>query len=340
MKYVETREIPLGEIQTNEYHLRDETKEKELDRLAASIEKLGLVHPIVVRFTPESPNAYALVAGERRFLAHQKLERPTIRADVWEATEEEAGEPDKFRRSAEMMTIVSNVQVEPLHLFEMGRRFLRWTTDFGMSDQDIADTLDISPTLVHEAITPIKSIAPAALELIEKNPDKIRRHHIDLLADEAPRTPPEGQVRIVQRIIEQDDKELVQRPSRLPQVARAVRRELRNEKRQRQAATAEPRPVHTDEFKRKKLFDFLEDAENALSSFKAAEIPESMSLIDLKSIEARGERLGRAWPQAVKDMLEEAERNAAARAASGQGDDGANQRDEERPTNVGQRARV
>lgn len=316
MKYVETREIPLDRIEVNAYHLRDETNDKRLELLARSIDKIGLVHPIVVRATPNDERPYTLVAGERRFLAHQKLGRNGIRADVWEANASEASEPDNFRRAAEMMTIVSNVQVEPLHLFEMGRRFLKWADDFGMKDEEIAETLDVPVTLVREAIAPVKNIAPEALQLIEQNIDKVERRHIDLLADEATRTTPEGQMRIVRKIINQEDRELVTRPAKLTEVAVSVRREIRNERKQREATSApSQRPAHTDEFKRKKLFDFIRTAEESLAGFRVAEVPEALSLVDLKSLEARGERLGRAWPQVVKELLTAVEAKAAAGVA-------------------------
>lgn len=347
MKYVDTREIPIAEIETNEYHLREETNRKDLESLAKSIDSVGLVHPIVVRVTPGSPRPYALVAGERRFLAHQMLVRPTIRADVWEATEDEAQQPDEFKRAAEVMTIVSNVQVEPLHLFEMGRRYIRWMEEFGMTEEEVADALGVSTAHVQQATRPLKAIAPEVLEVIEGNIDRIQRAHIELLADEAYRTPPAGQMKIVRKIIDQEDKVLVQRPARLTQVAVDVRRELRQqEKAQRRpegsGLKAEPPSLtveHSDQFKRKKLFDFIRDAEMALSDFEGAEIPNEMSLIDLKSLEARGERLGRAWPEAVSTLIKRAESAAvAATAGVDRRDEGTNGQEE--PSRVGEDAQV
>jgi ParB/RepB/Spo0J family partition protein len=340
VKYVGTREIRLAEIQTNEYHLREETDRKNLEGLARSIERLGLVHPIVVRATPEAALAYALVAGERRFVAHQMLDRQTIRADVWEATEEEAGEPHRFTRAAEVMTIVSNVQVEPLHLFEMGRRYIRWMEEFGMTEQDVAEALGVSPHDVTEAIRPLKTIAPEVLQLIEKNPDKILRRHIDVLADEARRTSPAGQMKIVEKIITQEDKELVQRPAKLAEVAVRVRREERQaEKARKRGEALTARAEHSDQFKRKKLFDFIRDAEMALSDFKGAEIPNEMSLVDLRSLEARGERLGRAWPEAVTSLIKRAE-SAAAAATAGVDRRGQATNGQEEPSSVRQEAKV
>ncbi len=323
MKYIETKELPLEDIETNEYHLRDETSGISLENLMRSIDRLGLVHPIVVRGTPDARRPQTLVAGERRFLAHQKLGRKTIRADVWEASPEEAQSPQDFEKTAEMMTIVSNVQVEPLHRFEIGRRFLKWMNEFNMSEEDIAEDLALPVNDVKEAVRPVRDIAPAALELIEQNVDKIQSHHINLLADEARRTAPEGQVRIVQRIISQKDKELAQDPSKLPAAARSVRRQLRTERKERQereqvkdGRVQDSSVQHSDEFKRKKLFEFISAAEEAMEAFRSAEVPSTMVLVDLKSLETRGAQLGRGWPDVVQSLIAQIEEQASQHVAS------------------------
>jgi ParB family chromosome partitioning protein len=53
-----------------------------IDELAASIRKQGLLQPIVV--IAQSNGRYEILAGQRRFLAHQKLGYKTIRAIVRE----------------------------------------------------------------------------------------------------------------------------------------------------------------------------------------------------------------------------------------------------------------
>jgi len=58
--------VPVGSIQINRDE-RQRTELKDIDELADSIRRLGLINPIVV--TPE----YVLVAGERRLTAHKQL---------------------------------------------------------------------------------------------------------------------------------------------------------------------------------------------------------------------------------------------------------------------------
>jgi len=74
------RAIELGDIYVGEDNVRLTDAKKELDELAASIERNGLLHPVVLKGHYGDP-PYELISGQRRFLAHQQiLKSPTIRA--------------------------------------------------------------------------------------------------------------------------------------------------------------------------------------------------------------------------------------------------------------------
>lgn len=62
----------------------NQTRGENIDVLAASIEREGLLQPIVVRKHPDpkSQKPWMIVAGERRWQAHVKLKRETIEARV------------------------------------------------------------------------------------------------------------------------------------------------------------------------------------------------------------------------------------------------------------------
>lgn len=88
--------IPLGEISPNPWQPRRVFDDAEIQKLATSINEIGLVQPILVRSVPirdtpaESEDAnegvpsrytkFQIIAGERRFRAHQMLGRETINA--------------------------------------------------------------------------------------------------------------------------------------------------------------------------------------------------------------------------------------------------------------------
>jgi ParB family transcriptional regulator, chromosome partitioning protein len=80
-KIVGVREIPLDQLEIGKGQVRLRNVNKEVDDLAASIAKVGLLEPIVVSPT-DDPKKFEIVTGQRRFLAHQKLKKSTILAAV------------------------------------------------------------------------------------------------------------------------------------------------------------------------------------------------------------------------------------------------------------------
>lgn len=71
-------DIPLSEIKIAGTNIRHTDADKDLDELAASIKKHGLLQPVVLIGEYGHP-PYELIVGQRRFLAHKKLGKHTIR---------------------------------------------------------------------------------------------------------------------------------------------------------------------------------------------------------------------------------------------------------------------
>jgi ParB family chromosome partitioning protein len=77
---VQIHEIPLKDIQISDDNVRLSDPERDLDELAASIKKHGLLQPVVLEGEFGHP-PYDLISGQRRFLAHEQiLKLPRIRA--------------------------------------------------------------------------------------------------------------------------------------------------------------------------------------------------------------------------------------------------------------------
>jgi hypothetical protein len=77
------RNIPMSQITADPGQPRKAFDRTALGELAASIRANGLLQPITVRQT--GPEAYQIIAGERRFRATQINEHPAIRAIVIQA---------------------------------------------------------------------------------------------------------------------------------------------------------------------------------------------------------------------------------------------------------------
>ena len=73
--FSETRDIPLDDLVLGKGQARTQDTGKEIEDLARSIEALGLLQPILVCAAEKSEGKWEILAGQRRFLAHQWLKR-------------------------------------------------------------------------------------------------------------------------------------------------------------------------------------------------------------------------------------------------------------------------
>ena len=119
-------QIPLDAIERNPYQTRSHFDEAALEELAQSIAATGVVQPVVVRLL--SPGKYQLIAGERRWLASRKAEKPTIPAVVLAASDEQTME----------MTIVENLQRADLNPMEQARAYERLGREFQLTQEQMA----------------------------------------------------------------------------------------------------------------------------------------------------------------------------------------------------------
>jgi ParB family transcriptional regulator, chromosome partitioning protein len=76
----EVREIPLDQLEIGPSQARIRDVAKNIEELAESIDKMGLLEPIVV--CPLGDDRYEIITGQRRFLAHQHLGRDKIMAVI------------------------------------------------------------------------------------------------------------------------------------------------------------------------------------------------------------------------------------------------------------------
>ena len=70
-KVIETKKIPIDRIQLSIHHLRQHSIRKDVEKLAESIRKVGLIQPVVVYEI--DGGMYELIVGQRRFLAHRDV---------------------------------------------------------------------------------------------------------------------------------------------------------------------------------------------------------------------------------------------------------------------------
>jgi ParB family transcriptional regulator, chromosome partitioning protein len=125
------RRIPLEFLRPNPFNPRQSFSEAELENLADSIRKRGVLQPILVRAVQGAADSFEIIAGERRWRAAQKAGIFDVPANVIEATDRQALE----------IAIVENVQRSDLNAIEEAQGYQKLCVDFGYSHADLAQEI-------------------------------------------------------------------------------------------------------------------------------------------------------------------------------------------------------
>lgn len=119
-------ELAVELIERNPFQTRTSFDPEKITELAQSILASGVVQPIVVRSI--AGGKYQLITGERRLIASKQAKKITIPAIVRTVSDEQAME----------MTIIENLQRADLNPIEQARAYLRLSTDFHMTQDQMA----------------------------------------------------------------------------------------------------------------------------------------------------------------------------------------------------------
>ena len=150
----EVKELPLNEIDTNINQPRKAFDENTLKELSASIKTHGVIQPIIVVKMGER---YMIIAGERRFRASKIAGLTTIPAIIKNYNEKEIAE----------VSLLENLQREDLNPMECARAMKKLMTDFGWTQEIVADRLGKSRPVVANTIR-LLNLEPEVIDMIEK----------------------------------------------------------------------------------------------------------------------------------------------------------------------------
>lgn len=131
------KSIPIGQIGRNPFQPRREFNSEELGELQESLNSSGLLQPITVRRRP-GKDGFELIAGERRLRAAMKLgwkEIPAIIKDIDDKT-------------VLTLALVENLQRTDLNPIEEGEGYYRLANEFGLTQQQIAETVGKDRTTI------------------------------------------------------------------------------------------------------------------------------------------------------------------------------------------------
>lgn len=127
--------VKIIEIEPNKSQPRRSFPTESIEELAKSIEKYGVIQPIIVT---KQDGYYEIVAGERRWRAAKKAglkEMPCIVRDNDSRTNKE-------------IALIENIQREDLNPIDKARGFRQLLDDYGMTQQQLADTIGLNRSTV------------------------------------------------------------------------------------------------------------------------------------------------------------------------------------------------
>ncbi len=132
-------EIKINQIVPNPNQPRTDFSEEKLSELMSSIEKDGLLQPILVR--PEGKD-YQIIAGERRWQACKKLGYKTIAAKVIIANDIETQE----------IALVENLQRDNLNAIEEARGYQRLIDLKKCKQKEVAEAVSKNQATISNAL--------------------------------------------------------------------------------------------------------------------------------------------------------------------------------------------
>jgi ParB family chromosome partitioning protein len=150
-----TGEVDIDTIRPNPLQPRTVFDAEALRELAASIRENGLIQPLVVRLAGDG--AHELIAGERRFLAAKQAGLTRVPVVVRQAS----------RREMLEVALIENLQREDLNPLEEAEAYHRLATEFGLTQEEIANRVGKSRTAVTNALR-LLSLEDAFRDLVSQ----------------------------------------------------------------------------------------------------------------------------------------------------------------------------
>ncbi len=180
-----SNEIAVDRIYPNPDQPRTNFKREELDELASSIRKDGLLQPILVRAM--SDGTYQIIAGERRWQASKLAGLEKVPVTVKEADDDKALE----------LALIENVQRSDLNPIEEAYGYRRMMERLNMTQAEVAQAMSKGRSTVANALRLLELPEEAQQLLFE---EKISAGHARAILSIPTK---EGRDRLTKKLIEE-----------------------------------------------------------------------------------------------------------------------------------------
>lgn len=135
--------IKLEDIIPNKSQPRLDFYDESIEGLAESIKENGLLQPVTVR---RQGDKYELIAGERRFRAHQFIQAKEIDAIVLDKNDDESAK----------LALIENIQREDLNAIETALAMKRIMLDDNLTQEELATRLGYKQSTVANKLRLLK----------------------------------------------------------------------------------------------------------------------------------------------------------------------------------------
>ncbi|MFH2055608.1 MAG: ParB/RepB/Spo0J family partition protein [bacterium] len=180
------RTLTLGQLRANPLQPRNYFEEEALAQLADSIQRKGMLQPILVR---QVNGSFEIVAGERRFRAAERLGLAEVPVLVMENLDD---------REMLELSIVENLQREDLNPIELAEGYRRLLEEFTLTQKELSQRVGKDRSSIANTLR-LLNLPDEIRDLIRGG--KLREGHARaILALGSQR----DQLQLAQRIIEDD----------------------------------------------------------------------------------------------------------------------------------------
>ena len=162
-----TNKLSISELIPNKFQPRKNFDEDSLNDLTNSIKERGVIQPIIVRKSDDSP-IYEIIAGERRWLAAQRAGLHEVPVVVTEADDLKSLE----------FAIVENVQRNDLNPLEEAQGYQRLINDFSYDQEKVSKFIGKSRSYITNCLR-ILTLPKDVLNLVETK--KLSAGHAKIL---------------------------------------------------------------------------------------------------------------------------------------------------------------
>ena len=158
----------ISDLVPNKYQPRKIFNEASLEDLTNSIKERGMIQPIIVRKSSDDKSKFEIIAGERRWLAAQKVGLHNVPVVVTEADDLKSLE----------FAIVENVQRHDLNPLEEAQGYKRLINEFSYDQEKVSKFIGKSRSYIANALR-ILTLPDEVIKLVETQ--KLTSGHAKIL---------------------------------------------------------------------------------------------------------------------------------------------------------------